>query len=996
MQTRTNPSPSALIVWIASGVLFGSLGSGSASAQSDPPKQTGSGTPGLAPKKKPEMEFELSPEMRAETDSKGATPDGLVIRLKRDLGRYPGAAGKRAVAEVVANGQPVIPPLRALLEGFEFPPRIGAAIALGQLNDVPSAPRVAAILDDKRCADHAPALFEVVYRLSVDEGDRAALTHANSRVREVRSAALVALAQHLRPELTPGLRSLLGSEQEKTRQEAFTMLDRLSAPGLEVEALHLLGDNSAAVNVAAKNWLAKNRTDAMVSELLAQAQQDPPTRQALWALLTLAEMEERFGVALFREEMIPLLTPRLRSLDKLVRLSAAIALSHVAARSPNPDSETLLASQVVPAFMDTYLSGEYFKDALPLLDMSATRLSRLTGVELGTDLTRWREAWLGGGATPRIRRDLDPKQIAEGPDALVIHYRRSGTLQTGLDRDIVFISEAMLASSAQESETDVERLYVPKAIFAELAALLVAKNVLSGRATTPERVGTTGFRALRVSLDNRERSAVIAAGASATDPDFEAAETRILEISDLQAWQRLYVGPRAQFAEWYHQQSTLIAAATDSSARATQFVSSFGLAASGLDAKSRCRFLSVLLRDPEPMRIEDIQILIQSLSDESVIEGPWMVLAAVVNRRGSEEAFKLFLEQVAAKFGTEGIPHFAGWIEARSAVSTALASTVPVIRMAALEAALEHPGVIGAAELIQALSDADARARRAAVFALAVHPDAAARREVVKIASDPTAPLVRVALEACGSMPAEEVLEVLAAAAANADDAIFTAATRGYARMPLGAGIPKLLEIAESDATTPERQGIAYEAVASTSGGSGLGAYAITTGGATSAATDGLRRALTKTGGPQRLAIAYLAAQRLDVQAAPVLIEALENDSKAERARDALEMLFCTDGGDRGEQFTLRWNQNAERSADDWFAIALEGKGMRIGTSLPLETLLEACKDDRWYVRHGSIVRLAQRFGVAIASPGRFGKQEQIDKVARRFAGLAYARACGA
>lgn len=996
MQTRTIPSPSALTVWIASSVLVLYLGSATAGAQSDPPKQSGSGTPGLAPKKKPEMEFELSPEMRTETDSKGATPDGLVIRLKRDLGRYPSVAGKRAVAEVVANGQPVIPPLRALLEGFEFPPRIGAAIALGQLSDVPSAPRVAALLDDKRGADQAPALFEVVYRLSVDEGDRAALKHANSRIREIRAAALVALAQHLRPELTPGLRSLLGSDQEKTRQEAFAMLDRLSAPGLEVEALHLLGDNSPAVSVASKNWLAKNRTDAMVSELLAQAQQDPPSRQALWALLTLAEMEERFGVALFREEMIALLTPRLRSLDKLVRLSAAIALSHVAARSPNPDAETLLASQVVPAFMDTYLSGEYFKDALPLLDMSATRLSRLTGIELGTDLTRWREAWLGGGATPRIRRDLDPKQIAEGPDALVIRYRRSGMLQTGLDRDIVFVSEALLASSAQESDTDVERLYVPKATFAELAALMVSKNVLSGRASTPERVGTTGFRALRVSLDNRERSAVIAAAAAGSDPEFEAAETRILEISDALAWQRLYVGPRAQFAEWYRLRATEIAAATDSTTRATHFVSSFGLAASGLDAQSRCRFLSVLLRDSEPMRIEDVQILIQSLSDETVIEGPWMVLAAVVNHRGGDEAFALFLEQVAAKFGTEGIPNYARWIESKNAIASALVSKVPVIRMAALEAALEHPGAIGAAELIQALADTDARARRAAVFALSVHPDAAARREVVKIASDPTAPLVRVALEACGSMPAEEVRDVLGAAVANTDDAIFTAAIRGFARMPLGAGIPKLLEIAESDATTPARQDIAYEAIAAASGGSSLGAHAITTGGATSAATDGLRRALTKTSGPQRLAIAYLAAQRLDVQAASVLIEELENDSKAERARDALEMLFCADGGERGEQFTLRWNQNAERSADDWFAIALEGKGMRIGTSLPLETLLGACKDERWYVRHGAIVRLAQRFGVGIASPGRFGKQEQIDKVARRFAGLAYARACGA
>lgn len=941
------------------------------------PGKSGGGTGGSA-KGKAQPEFELPPDMTEAADKQASTPEGAVQRLRRDLARYPSAAAKRAISELLTFGPAAIPPLRAMLDAPDVKARVGAAVALAGLLDRPSAPRIAALASDTRHAEHASALFDAVYTLSIDDAEKAALEGANARNGAIRRAALSSLTANTRPETIPGLRALLSSEHEKTRLEAFQMLEKLNAPGLEIEAVRLLGDLSAPLSARVCEWLVVHRNDAIVAELVGLARNDPPNRKDLWAVLAIAQIEERYGAAIFREDQISVFRNRLRSLDPLVRLSSAIALAHVASRSESVEAEELLSAQVVPAIVETYLRGDYFKDALPLLEMCSTRLRRLTGIELGTDLTRWREAWLGGGVTPRIRRDLNPTQIVEAAPNLIVTYERRGVEARGEDRVLTFAAVSQLEVGSTDPSAE-GWLYVDNETMSALAQQLADSGVLKGRPSAPQGVSKTLFRSLSVRSDNRER--IIAIGPE-SDAPFEAIEAALFALGDREYWQRLFHGPRAEFKDWYVGQAPLFSKDAKPEDRAQLLFASIAFAIPRLDSAMRCEALGVLLRDDFTVRqltSADVKVLIGALDGELVVEGPLSLVAAIVAKRGDPESASMLVESFGAKFGVESAPSIGRIVASSGQLSQALRSSSFAVRLGALTA-VRGGAAAALAEVAPLVSDPDARVRREAVFALASMSDPAARAQVAQLVGDLTSPLHRVAVEALGLIPDSEAATMLETLASGADLGEATAAMRGIARRPGGVGATLLARFVSSPTAEPERRTAALEALAGIEG---------------PVAVEVLRDLLRNAPESERVAVAYVLANRFETAAAPVLIGVLETDPTASRARDSLEMLFCCDGGERGEFFTQRWNTAAERSGDDWFALAIDPSGLERGGSPSIRALVNALRDERWYVRHGATVRLSSRLGASIVSPGRFATDDQVELVARRLEGLVRTRTYG-
>lgn len=941
------------------------------------PGKPGGGTGGSGQGKAGKLEFELSPEMLEKADKQATTPDGAVQRLKRDLGRYPSAASKQAIAELVSLGQDAVPPLRALLDGTDAKARVGAALALAGLKDTASAAKIASLVADPRLADHADAVLEAAYSLSIDDAERAALAGAVDRNGAIRRAALSALASRARAETIPGLRALLKSEHEKTRLDAFAILERLDAPGLEIEAMRLLGDLSSALSAKVCEWLVRHRNDAIVAELIGLAKNDPPNRKDLWAVLAIAQIEERFAATILRDDQLEVFTNRLRSLDPLVRLSSAIALSHLASRSQAENAEELLSGQVVPAMVETFLRGDYFKDALPLLEMCSTRLERLTGVDVGTDLTRWREAWLGGGATPRIRRDLDPAAILGSVDELIVTYERKGVDSSGEDRRLVFASSSLLGSALEGDAAGAA--FVDPTTLSEFVGLVESTGVLKGRPASARAVSKNAYRSLSLRAGNRER--VVAIGAE-SDASFEAIEARLFALADREYWQRLYHGPKEEFGAWFERQARAFGPDSRPEDRAQRLFAAIAFAIPRLDSAARCEALGVLLRDDfavSQLTLADVKVLIGALDGEIVVEGPITLLCRIVAARGDAEAESLLIESLGAKFGLDAVPQVRDLTLRSGRAGEALASSSVGVRLGAL-AAIARGAPAPLASVVAAISDPDARVRREAVIALAAFDDPAARARLAEIVGDVNAPLHRVALEAIGLSSSSDAAALLEAVAAGPDLAAAAAAMRGLARRPGGAGAGSLVRHAVNPVAEPERRSAALDALA---------------GMTDAAATEALREALRSAPEPERPAIAYLLAARFDVTAAPVLIGMLERDPTATRARDCLEMILCCDGGDRGEFFTQRWNGSPERSGDDWFAAALDPSGLERGGVPTTRALVAALRDPRWYVRHGATVRLSARLAAEIVSPGRFATQEQIEVVSLRLANLAHARMHG-
>lgn len=922
------------------------------------------------------LEFELPgrPEQKPETAP--TTPEELVRALLPDLADYPGGASARAMDELVLAGKAVKPPLRLVLAGIQFPPRIAAALVLSRLGDLEALDGMEDLLEDPRSRRYAGQILTAISAVDGDRAEQLAGRHADAGTAALRAAAFRFLRRRARPELLPILQPLLGHSKAGVRKNAFDLMRTIEGVELSGEALALLGDDDSQLASAATSYLAARSDARMVGELTRLSSEDPPSRRALWALLTLAEVEERTGQTLLPDDQTAVLTTRMRSVDPLMKLSAAIALAQLGARSQAVASEALLAEQVLPTIMETFLRNEYFKDYMPLFRMSAVRVRRITGLDLGEDLTQWRAAWLGEGGAPLIRRDLDPDRLAELANELVIRYRRRGHLLDGLDTEILLAGSSLLIGERRSVDLD-GALFLSAGEMRELVTALVDCSVFNrGRFPgSDEEAWKKGSR-LTVLWQNRERS--VAAGAQ-TDESFELADRLLRETADRAFWQTLYFGDPAEFAGWFYSQGPNFAAGIDPVERQRLLLRSVQIGLPLLTPPQRVQAIEVLCRQLtliDLLGVEDLRLLLSGLESERVPEGCATLLASMVLRKGDPVLFSPFAEFLLSRFGEASGPLLRRLIRGLALFEQALHDGRPLVRIAALEESAEGGG-LQPERLLDALFDADARVRRTAIITMGRVAEGDLRTRLFEIATADASALRRVGLEALGWEGSAEALQVLTDAIGGGEPADVLAAYRGLVRIG-GEATTSLLE------ESVVRFGVRAQ--------TGLSALDTLVDIGSRSARVVLKRFLTADDLELREEAAYRLARLGVMESVPVLLAVLDQPERAARARDALALLFCCDGGEQGEEYVQRHRDTPDLTRDEWFRRAL---GLMPATpaeadlvaGIPLTILVETLRSPHWYLRHHAVAHLEQEFGLSFGASYRFATDEDVAHLAERWEG---------
>ncbi len=924
-------------------------------------------------KKKAPIDFEL-PDAEKRVERAPSTPEDLVHSLVDDLANYPAGRAERAMDQLVLAGPAVAGPLREVLNGIRFEPRVPAALVLSRLGDEAAIAGIEKLIVDPRAKQATRVLLDGLEEIDSRRAREVALGHANGKSPALRSAALRYLAVRVAHDeaVAAGLRELLDSDVATTRKRAYELLARGGSADLLAESMNILGDRDSQLAERAMNYVIQHKNDDTVAVLVDLARKDPPDRRSMWALITLAEIEDRHGETLLTEDLVPVLRPRLRSLDPLVRVTAGIGLAQIAARSEADGMEDLLAGEVLPALMESFLRNEYFRDFLPLFAVAAPRVQRITGFDLGTDLGKWRQAWLGEQGAPMIRRDLDPADLPDLADRVVLWYERRGLLALGADREVVLAGPRRLDLP---TDADLEGvLYVDEATMSGLVnAILEADLLGQGRRSSIRGLEHTGYRRLVARDDNRER-AVVVGGES--DQAFEEVERLLVEEADRRFWQRLYVGDPAGFAAYYRENDASHAPDVEPRERDRRLLQALQVALPALPSDLRIEGLSALWRRAigrDLLDIDELRVLLYGLEDEPVPEGAPAVLAQIVIDSGNKALFSPYAEYVARRFGSEGDGLLRRMIEGLDAVDEALHDARPQVRIAGARVAAET-GHVNSGRLLAALDDSDPRVVREAILAMGRSRDGQVRDRLLAMARGDGGALRRVAIESIGAVGTVESFELLRGAAESDDAALALAAYRGLARVGDAASIQLLDEA------------IARHGVQNQNGLNALDALV-------EVGSDAARHVLVRYAGSDvpelREEAAYRLARLHEMRAVPVLLEILDTPARAGRALELLSVLLCCDGGSRGEHFVQRYRDEPDLDADEWLRRALEVPDFVDGADAvrgtPVASLVAGLRDPRWYVRVNVIGRLEEQYDVSFGSPLRYASDGDIDVLALRW-----------
>ena len=931
-------------------------------------------TPKTGNRRKGKLELELPAAPEKQRPAAPTTPAELVSALLQDLAEYPGGASLRAIDQLVLSGPVVKEPLRLVLEGIQYPPRMAAAIALSRLKDDQALDGMERLLVDPRSKKRAGQILGLIGTVDERRAESLASHQAGQGDPALRLASFRYLSKHLRPELAEDLRPLLASKQASVRRQAFSLLSQMEGVDLVQDCLILLGDEDAALAADVSAHLAERPDAKATATLLEWSEKDLPDRRGLWALLTLAELEERHSMQLLPVDRIPALTKRLRSLDPMERVASAIALAQIGFRSDSPGIETLLGEQVLPTLMETFLQNIYFKDFNALFSLASVRIRHLTGVELGGDLTHWRAAWLGEGETPLIRRDLPPDRLVSLAGKLTIRFEQRGFLRDGGREQVLLAGAGLLDSKAIGESSLAGALFVGEAQMKELVEKLLASDVLSGgRRRVDESDQSAVYRRLRLVWQNRERTVVM--GAQKDEP-FELAMAAINATADSVYWQKMYVGDPANFPEFYYQQALQFRADSADPARRRRLLQAVQIGLPMLDSLSRIEALTVLWReglDRDLIGPEEFRLLQHALRDEQLPEGPGSILVRMLVDIGDPVLFSPFAEFVVGRFGEAGEPLLMRALRGLDAIPAGLGDPRPLVRIAALKEGAEGGGLEREA-LFRALDDPDARVRRAAIMAMGRLHDPQCRSRLLEMAQGEAEAMRRIALEALGFDRTLESQELLAAAVDAGDVSDVLAAYRGLSRIGNQTSVEVLSRSVRRFGVRTQAGLSALDALVSVDSPEAL-------------------EALTALLGSDEKEIREEAAYRLAVcgsmAAVPELLAILEIPERAARSQDSLSLLLCCDEGESGEMFVQRFRDEPDLGQRDWFQRALNVKVISSAADLiegiPLQILVRSLRHQDWFVRHNSIACLEREFGVHFGTPYRFENRADVARIAERW-----------
>ncbi|MDF1799546.1 MAG: HEAT repeat domain-containing protein, partial [Planctomycetota bacterium] len=263
----------------------------------------------------------------------------------------------------------------------------------------------------------AAAAVALVGTLPAEEAVAELVTLCDHRQGTMRRSAADALAARDEGLTTSAMLKLAGSSRSDTRRMAYTMMAGIDRPELDEYLLLGLEDSTARVAWEAAKALARRidgPKDPLAKDLLeATRLRDFDDRRGAFALLAMAEAEDRLGTPLLPFGEATSLLIQLRSGSPFVAASCAVSLAGLGFRAET--EVNWLDLEVTNALVQSVAGDLYFPEFAIVRGPALRRLSQLTGRNFGDDGPRWREWWVGNAKEFRALRAVIPLEPGDHP-----------------------------------------------------------------------------------------------------------------------------------------------------------------------------------------------------------------------------------------------------------------------------------------------------------------------------------------------------------------------------------------------------------------------------------------------------------------------------------------------------------------------------------------------------------------------------------------------------
>jgi len=940
------------------------------------------------------------------------------------LATWPAPEAREAAASLALEGPAIEKKLIERLSGASPGLTAGIAFVLGEVGGDASVPALQAIASRPTMADLLPEVFTAIGKLEGSSAVRRILPYLRHPKRAARLAAERWLVRHVTESHVARLVSFLTDPSAGARVSAFRLLMRVAPDLARGHAFDLLDDASWELALASARFLAQQGGDEDLKRLNEDAQ-GPQARRAAYAVAALIIAGKKRGNEVFTEATIRMLldSPRgFKSVEKLNRGVAAIALAEIGYDSDHEEIDRLLDGEVIDVLLDTLGGPTFFKDYPALAEPARDRFGLLTGIierRSIPELWRWWHENRDGFVARRALRSIDPDRLR------VLRIRASSSIDPALTTTI-FSTEAedalkpenvgivfvyLLAREARDLADLLSREFLPLPD----SGIMDPSRVFRDR----DRAGLGPDVVVTVTANGRSRTA---AGHKGMVPDaLLRLVARLRQVRDAYSWQRYWDrNTYRRFEEFLETEGAFFTGGStpeEVAKRLTELIlSSLDDLSSGahrLRALDHMASLDVELSDSECYRLAVFLGAERGLTPFS--DRAARILAAT----GRPIVLQLMTDWVERNPGTKTIDLLARTLTSLGPrdIRKAAKSDRVVVRRAAMRAAirgLDGDGQISVLEV--GARDRAIDVRREALRSLGASGEPAAIEVLSRAMADESVEIRNTAIEALGSLSRPEVIPIITKELASDEPGRRIAAVRALCASKLDEAITPVLLALESDASPVVRKIAAQEVVVfGVRAMEGLSRIALSIRaepavrvlaveaiiGLGGMAVSGILTALLADPAPEVADAAALALASLSRKnSVPRLLEALAGGRSRSRIVAALEQLSCQSfprakASELVAIYRGWWNEHKTESTGQWFADALARKGYG-SPSLPTlahdrpdrrvtPLLIGALVDEEWFIRANANLWLARITGQNFGSIDRFSPAGLVRDVQERW-----------
>jgi HEAT repeat protein len=896
---------------------------GSAGAAGDAQDQGGKGAPGK------EDNLVVDPfAVDATTASLGRSTHIFKALMKvRDVND---PLVKRAVNELIPEGELVLPSARAALRGSHGPSMLVAARLVEALKPAEGSQW---LLDALRRGVPSEVCKQLLDCLASCDSDL--INHlfelADHRVTSIRLWSAELLGATVTPAHESRIQDLAKSRRSETRQLAARLLGSIDTQSAVDSLFSMCGDSNPSVCAGAADSLSKSRRPDIDARLVAEIQKAGLDRRFGYLCIAICLREELKQIPVPVECEGPCLQA-LKLDDPFLSAAAASCLASIGYRSSSVAATGYLESDVLPALVFAAGGERFFAEFNSIHNLALNRLALLSDRDFGNDGPAWMRWWREQRGKVRANRAgflLDDQEI----DALAIDVTqgqrkftvRGSTAEPGpgvIDDEEFVLSAAELGQLALQLKTS-KVLDASTTPGIRGAQSTIRSQPVANRSQAPvESGGSGGVFSLRIRQKGQRKE--VGYYKSEEWPEIKALLTLCEGLRDANVWQK-YRNPNADAdaKTFLAREREFYSKETNPDARAGRLMVQILDAIPFLEKNRRgAAFQDLLAIRGLEKRISEgraIQIA-PYLADEEAGSATAIDIINIVSLIRTPRACDALVD-AAANGPSASVRRHLDTIFDRFGLDQAvrcLDDPRASVRASAAEAIGRRSGEGATAALLEKLNDPDDNVRVSVLRALGQRGDKSVAARIAEFVK-PSVPsaVLRAAIEALGNLKATETFETVWGATESPDPAVRMTALAATGRMGdrrfadfVATYWARLLRFPSAT----EERAAAREALFNIGG---------------QPARDALRRCLESGSAEIQREVVLALAEMGDPAAVPALMGEVDQNADA-RVRNAIVTLTCADffaSGDPARKYREWWDSNRTVSPTGWFVEACRKAG---------------------------------------------------------------------